>query len=104
MVRSIARDAVIRKTLRDVNIITGNYEAAYAIGLLLHRLQAEMPDGIQRIEELKELLFEKLDNHEASDEREKILIDMLREYKPSDVWDEDVEALFVWGFQDDNPW
>lgn len=38
MVRSIARYAVIRKTQKDVNILTGNYEAAYAEGLLFHIL------------------------------------------------------------------
>lgn len=104
MVQSIARYAVIRKTQQDVNIITGNYEAAYGIGLLLHRLQIEVPEGKHTIAELKELLFANLKNHEATDKREKILIDMLREYKPSDIWDEDVEALFAWGLKDDEPW
>ena len=104
MVQSLARDAVIRKTQRDVNIITGNYEAAYGIGLLLHRLQVDVPDGTHTIAELKALLFEHLEDHRASDEREKILTDMLREYKPSEVWDEDVEALFAWGLGDDKPW
>lgn len=109
MVPSIARSAVIRKTQRDVNIITGNYEAAYAIGLLLHRMQAE-PDAelihSASIPKLHNYLNEQLKatGYEPKDPREKILIDMILDYKPSDQWDDDVLGMLEWGLRDNSPW
>ena len=109
MVPSIVRSAVIRKTQRDVNIITGNYEAAYTIGLLLHRLGAE-PDAelIQAasLPKLRDYLIEQLQakGYEPKDQREKILIDMIRDYKPSDLWDDDILGMLEWGLKDASPW
>ena len=109
MVPSIARSAVIRKTQRDVNIITGNYAAAYAIGLLLHRMQAE-PDAelihSASIPKLRDYLNEQLKatGYEPKDQREKILIDMILDYKPSDQWDDDVLGMLEWGLRDNSPW
>lgn len=107
MVPSIVRSAVIRKTKRDVNIITGNYEAAYTIGLLLHRLHVEPDEELKQthsVSKLREFLLEQLQNYTSDDPREKILIDMIEDYKPSDVWDDDVLGMLEWGLADDSPW
>ena len=104
MVRSIARYAVIRKTQRDVNILTGNYEAAYAEGLLFHILNMRPETGEKSVGILKEELVKALEGYVPADDREKCLIHMLKEYKPSDVWDDDVEAMLKWGLEEERMW
>lgn len=101
MVRSIARYAVVRKTRKDVNILTGNYEAAYSEGLLFHILDLQPKTEEKSVGRLKEELMGALEGYEPADDREKCLIHMLKEYKPSDVWDEDVEAMLKWGLEEE---
>ena len=104
MVRSIARYAVIRKTQKDVNILTGNYEAAYAEGLLFHILNLHPKTEELSVRRLKEDLMEALQGYVPADDREKHLIHMLEEYKPSDIWDEDTEAMLKMGLEEDRIW
>ena len=101
MVRSIARYAVIRKTQKDVNILTGNYEAAYAEGLLFHILNLHPKTEELSGRRLKEERMEALQGDVPADDREKHLIHMLEEYKPSDIWDEDTEAMLKMGLEED---
>ncbi|MCU6761804.1 Domain of uncharacterised function (DUF3837) [uncultured Roseburia sp.] len=104
MVQSIARYAVIRKTRKDVNILTGNYEAAYAIGILSNILQT-LPDmELKSVTKLRQQLLEKLEGYQPGNQQEDVLIQMLREYKPSDQWDEDVEAMLKWGLEENRIW
>ena len=104
MVRSIARYAVIRKAQKSVNILTGNYEAAYGEGLLFHLLNLRPKTEEKSVRALKDELMEALHGYEPADDREKYLIHMLEEYKPSDLWDEDVEAMLKWGLEEDRIW
>ena len=101
MVRDIARGAVIRKTQKDVNIITGNYEAAFAIGLLSRICSVAVDDAEKDIAAMKEQLLGQMKGYEAGNDRERILIRMLKDYKPSHVWDEDVEAMYQMGLAED---
>lgn len=101
MVRDIARGAVIRKTQKDVNIITGNYEAAFAIGLLCRICSVTVDDVDKDIAVMKEQLMGQIGGWETGNEREKVLIRMLKDYKPSNVWDEDVEAMYQSGLSED---
>lgn len=97
MVPDIARTAVIRKTKKDVNIMTGNYEAAYAIGLLSMLSGVSVDSAEKSIANMKDRLLAGLEAYTSKSEEEKILIQMLKHYKPSAVWDEDVETLYQMG-------
>lgn len=101
MVQDIARGAVIRKTQKDVNIITGNYEAAFAIGLLAKMSGASVNPESKDVSKMKAEMMEALSNYAAKNEREENLLRMLKDYKPSAVWDEDVEAMFQRGLSED---
>lgn len=101
MVQDIARGAVIRKTQKDVNIITGNYEAAFAIGLLSKICSAAVDDSCQSIAKMKEDLMGQIGGYEPRNDREKVLVRMLKDYKPSEVWDEDVAAMYQRGLKED---
>ncbi len=101
MIHDIARSAVIRKTQKDVNIMTGNYEAAFALGLLSKICQVTVESQCRSVADMKVQFFEKADGYEPRNEREQILIQMLKNYKPSDVWDEDVEIMFARGLAED---
>lgn len=104
MVQSIARYAVIRKTKKDVNILTGNYEGAYAIGILFHVLQVSPDIQLKSVTGLKEQLMEALKGYEPANQQEAVLIQMVQEYKPSDEWNEDVEAMLRWGLEENRLW
>lgn len=97
MIHDIARSAVIRKTQKNVNIITGNYEAAFAIGLMSKICQVTLDASGRDILSMKDQLFQAIGGYEGKNEREKVLLRMLRDYKPSSVWDDDVEAMFQRG-------
>ncbi|MBQ8662445.1 MAG: DUF3837 family protein [Eubacterium sp.] len=101
MVQDIARGAVIRKTQKDVNIITGNYEAAFAIGLLSRITGIAVNTEEKDVVIMKAQLMEQIPSYEPRNDREQVLIRMLKDYKPSAVWDEDVEAMFQRGLLED---
>lgn len=101
MIQDIARGAVIRKTQKDVNIITGNYEAAFAIGLLCKLCKGSVDDSEQDVKAMQTQVLEQLAGYEPQNDREKVLIRMLKDYKPSSVWDEDVKAMFQRGLSED---
>lgn len=101
MIQDIARGAVIRKTQKDVNIITGNYEAAFAIGLISQICSAAVDASGCDVTSMKNQLMEQIQDYEPKNEREKQLIRMLGAYKPSAVWDDDVAAMFQRGLAED---
>ena len=101
MIHDIARGAVIRKTQKNVNIMTGNYEAAFAIGLLSKICNVSVDAACQDVSVMKEELFAQLGDFTSEQERVNTLIQMLRNYKPSTLWDEDVLAMYERGLAED---
>ena len=75
MIHDIARSAGIRKTQKDVNIMTGNYEAAFALGLLSKICQVTVESQCRSVADMKAQFFEKADGYEPRNEREQILND-----------------------------
>lgn len=101
MIHDIARSAVIRKTQKDVNVITGNYEAAFALGLLSQICGITIDGGSKSVSHMKAQFVEQAGAYQPQNDREKILIQMVENYKPSDVWDEDVGRMFEKGLEED---
>lgn len=96
MVTSIARQSVILKCKMQRAVMLGNYEFYYGAGLLSKIGQVELPDEIKPLE-LRELLDEKLDSIQPEDEKEAYLIQMLKEYKPDELYDAQMGELLLWG-------
>ena len=85
MVTSIARQSVIIKCNMQKSVLTGNYEFYYAAGLIAKLSGVEISDDIKPIE-LGVLL-----------QQEKYLFSMLKDYKPTDEYDEQMKELLLWG-------
>ena len=90
MVPSIARQSVIIKCNMQKSILTGNYEFYYAA-----KIDALISDG--KAEELLALLSEKIPTLTPADEKEKYLFGMVADYRPEDVYDEQMRELLDWG-------
>ena len=92
MVTSIARQSVIIKCNMQKSVLTGNYEFYYAAGLIAKLSGVEISDDIKPIE-LGVLLHQEIEK----DEQEKYLFSMLKDYKPTDEYDEQMKELLLWG-------
>ena len=92
MVPSIARQSVIIKCNMQKSILTGNYEFYYAAGLIAKLSGVEIPEDIKP-EELLALLSEQIPMLTPADEKEKYLFGMVADYRPEDVYDEQMREL-----------
>ena len=90
MVTSIARQSVIIKCNMQKSVLTGNYEFYYAAGLIAKLFGVEISDDIK-------LLHQEIEKTEPKDEQEKYLFSMLKDYKPTDEYDEQMKELLLWG-------
>ena len=96
MVTSIARQSVIIKCNMQKSVLTGNYEFYYAAGLIAKLFGVEISDDIKPVE-LGTLLHEAIKKTEPKDEQEKYMFLMLKDYKPTDEYDEQMKELLLWG-------
>ena len=96
MVPSIARQSVIIQCNMQKSILTGNYEFYYAAGLIANLSGVEIPEDINP-EEMLALLSEKIPTLTPADEKEKCLFGMVADYRPEDVYDEQMRELLDWG-------
>lgn len=74
----------------------GNYEFYYAAGLISKLSQIEIDDDIRPVE-LLDLLLEKIEQVKPKDEKEAYLFQMLKDYKPTEEYDEQMKELLLWG-------
>lgn len=104
MVTSIARQSVLIKCNMQASVLLGNYEYYYAAGLLLKlRGTAVTDEGVQPKELYKQIVPE-LDRVQSEDIKESYLVQMLKNYKPLEEYDEQMKALLQWGLQEDQMW
>ncbi|WP_162163319.1 DUF3837 domain-containing protein [Eisenbergiella tayi] len=85
MVPSLARMSVIIKSQHETSVMTGNYEMAYICGLLC-RLTGTVPPSLETPVQLQEDMMKLLENYSPEDDREKVVIKMLKFYKPTACW------------------
>lgn len=88
--------SVIIKCNMQKSILTGNYEFYYAAGLIAKLSGVEIPEDIKP-EELLALLSEQIPMLTPADEKEKYLFGMVADYRPEDVYDEQMRELLDWG-------
>ena len=96
MVTSIVRQSVIIKCNMQKSVLTGNYEFYYAAGLIAKLSGVEFSEDIKPIE-LGEFVHQEIEKTEPKDEQEKYLFSMLKDYKPTDEYDEQMKELLLWG-------
>lgn len=96
MVSSIARQSVVIKCNLQASIMLGNYEFYYAAGLM-HKLTSQMTDQILEPQAMLEEVHRLMDGYQTEDAHELHLMQMLKNYEPTDVLDEQMKELFQEG-------
>ncbi len=103
MVTSIARQSLIIKCNMQRSILLGNYEFYYAAGLFSKLFGVEIQDDIPPVE-LLNLLLEKIPQIQPENEKEAYLIEIMKDYKPCEEYDEQMKELLLWGKNEQNLW
>lgn len=103
MVPSIARQSVIIKCNMQSAYILGNYEYYYAAGLASKLLEFEVSDEIMPTE-LFLLLEKELSHADTKDEKETYLVQRLKDYIPTEDYDEQMKELLQMGKKETCPW
>ena len=103
MVPVLAKMAVIIKSQQKTSVIMGNYEMAYACGLLYNVCGATPPE-VTTPEQLREVTVNTFEGFDTEDERVKKVVHMLKFYAPEQEWDEQNMELWNMGLQEENPW
>lgn len=102
MIPALARDAVIIKLNFPNACMTGNYECAYACGVLSADAALSKEEDIQSIVELRDKTINALKVYTPGNDRMKRLFEMLTEYEPSEKMDDQMAELYYVGFDDKN--
>ena len=103
MVESIARQSVVIKCNLHASIMLGNYEFYYAAGLV-HKLTGHISEQIASPQEMIEEVHSLLKDYHTEDEHELHLIRMLKDYEPTEQFDEQMKDLYRIGQQEQNMW
>ena len=104
MVPLLARQSVIIKAGRDHNTILGNYECAYAIGIMSKLSGIEILEDHTDMTLLHRDFCEKLKEYQPSDEQQERIKKILLMYKPTVAFDEQMEELLQWGLKEEKIW
>ena len=102
MVQEIAISAVRIKFTFEAAMMTGKYEASYAIGIVSKYLNLPLEEEIQDIKDLLVKVVTKAEESNINDSKMNKLIGMLKEctIKTTEA-DEDSRALYKKGYEDD---
>lgn len=100
MVPLLAKNAVQIKCKFSSAVMTGNYECAYALGILTAAAGLPEITAYESIAQLKEQVMSAVETFQPDEEALQRLIEMLKEYEPSDSLDEQMRELYIVGFAD----
>ena len=98
MVPVLAKNAVRIKCNFQNAGMTGNYECAYALGILNAQLGLPEITEYEDIAALKEQLLEKAADYKTEDAGLKQMVHLLKEYEAAPVADEQMRELLLWDF------
>lgn len=96
MVPSITRQSVIIKCNMQSAFLLGNYEYYYGAGLVSQLGGFEVPEDIMP-GELFTLLEKELETVNTKDEKEAYLVLRLKDYIPTEDYDEQMKELLIMG-------
>lgn len=100
MVSLLAKNAVHIKCNFENACMTGNYECAYALGILNYNLGLEKITDYGNLVELKEKIIEAAKGYQTEDQKLLQMIHILKEYEASEEIDSQMRELFDMGFAD----
>jgi len=104
MVTSIARQAVIIKSGTGNSIILGNYECAYALGLLSKTASIPEDDSYQDMRQWYGDVMDRLDGFASDDARLMETIRMMKAYEPQEKVDGQMRELYHMGLEENRMW
>jgi len=104
MVLTLARDSIILKCMRNHNSILGNYECAYALGLMSRLSGIALPEGNTDLKMMLNEFLEKSKGYKSVSEEERRLLHILAAYHPAAELDEQAMELLKWGMTEEHPW
>lgn len=100
MIPSIARDAVKIKCKFENAKMVGNYECAYALGVLNASLGMEKVTDYKDIADLKQKIYAHAADFTTENKNLQQMYKILTDYEPGKVFDEQMRELFDMGFAD----
>ena len=100
MVEEIAKQAIRIKCGFDNAKLTGNYECAYALGILSGAAGIEKISEYDNLLDLSSKVHEKTKNFVTEDERLGKMITLLKDYEITDIFDEQMKDLYNMGYDD----
>lgn len=103
MVPSIARQSVILKCNMQKSVMLGNYEFFYAAGLLKNIYRLDL-DPAMEPQKLLEAILAAQSQIQPQTEQETYLLQLVKNYEPSEEHDAQMDELFAWGEQEPDLW
>lgn len=100
MVTLLAKNALRIKCGFDSAVMTGNYECAYALGILTAALGLEAFTGYPDLRVLKESVMEAARDYVPTDDKLRRIMEMLTEYEAIPAVDAQMQELYTAGFMD----
>ena len=100
MVPILAKQALARKCEFPNAKMTGNYECAYALGVVSGALAIPKEDNVTNLVELKNKIEPQYKALSSDNEQIKKLVSLLCDYEPSDIFDEQMMELYNDGYVD----
>lgn len=104
MVPILARDSIVLKCRQKQNSILGNYECAYALGLMSHLSGIALRTDEQDMIKIHQDFVQKMKTYQPTTVEEKKLCHMICSYKPVQDLDEQMQELIKWGLEEEAPW
>lgn len=100
MIPLLAKNAVrLKCTYQDAGM-TGNYECAYALGIISADTGQEMCSAIEDFPAFKQQVMERTGEYSGSDDKMKRLYELASEYEAGEVNDEQILELYHMGYDD----
>lgn len=100
MVPLLTKQALKIKCGFEDAVMTGNYECAYALGLISVAAGIEEIKEYESIELLRSKVLERLTDFTTDEKEINKLIELVRNYEPSENIDEQMRELYSDGFKD----
>ena len=98
MVAELAKHAIKIKCGFENAKMTGNYECAYALGIISKEAGISLKEDFVNLVELREYIENNIKDYTPNNDKIKRLIEMLSDYETTDVFDEQMKILYNDGY------
>jgi len=94
MVPLVTKQAVKKKVTFPKAKLTGNYECAYAAGMLCNILGIDSVKEVESLSKVYDIIASKASGFKSDDEKVNKLLELFLDYEPKDILDEQMIELF----------